>query len=175
MDALLDFVFNQKAQPIDSKAPVKPHLQEMANPIYTDGKPHLQSWQKPSTELANTHLHNTEITTEITKAEADTAASLNEILVLQNEQDKILLASLIEKLGVEKIGAGAMELIKKGKRPYLSSIQKMLVATEKKEGQSVALQTIVDSWNSSAAPVDPNRKEKMAQVKAKIRNQLAST
>ncbi len=128
----------------------------------------------PANKFVEKQQTNTETNTEIIKAEAAAPAPLNKIYVLENAQDEILLVSLIDKFGDEKIGACAMELIKKGKRPYLSSIQKMLVATEKKEGQVVAPQIKVDIWNSSAAPVDPNRKEKMAQVKAKIRDQFAS-
>lgn len=130
-----------------------------------------QDCGKTAIKIVEKQQTNTEITTEIIKAEATTpaSASLNKIFVLENAQDEIMLVSLIDNFGDEKIGACAMELIKKGKRPYLSSIQKMLVATEKKEGLAVVLKTKVDIWNSSAAPVDPNRKEKMAQVKAKIR------
>jgi len=85
----------------------------MENPISRTGKPQPQSWQTPFPELANTRLHITEITTDI-KAEAAATSALNKILVLQNEQDKILLTSLIEKFGPEKIGVCSMELIKKG-------------------------------------------------------------
>ena len=131
----------------------------------------------PANKFVEKQQTNTKINTEIIKAEAAAAfapASLNKILVLENEQDEILLTSLIEKFGPEKIGVCSMELIKKGKRPYLSSIQKMLVETEKKAGQAVAPQTKVDIWNSSAAPVDPSRKEKIAILKAKIRGLQAS-
>lgn len=71
------------------------------------------------------------------------SAALRNFLVLENEQDEILLVSLLAKNSAKTICDYAEKLIAEGKRPYLSAIKKLLSAAEKtklKEIQAVVQQ-----------------------------------
>jgi hypothetical protein len=67
VDEDLDRIFSGYEAEKRSKAS-KPHVPHSSwqTPSTVDGKPHPQSCQTPSTELSNTCLQNTEITSEIT-------------------------------------------------------------------------------------------------------------
>lgn len=83
VDALLDVVLSGNiTQHTDFKAPAKPHLQEMENSISTDGK-------KQGQELANTSLHNTETTPEITST---TTNDKNQVVVVDEIEDLVKAA-----------------------------------------------------------------------------------
>jgi hypothetical protein len=133
VDALLDSVFGcNTTQPIEFKAPVKPHLQGVANPIPTNGKQLAQ-------EMGNTSIQYTERTTERTSKAAEekqASAALRKLVVVDNEQDEVLLSLLVSTHGGGKIEFFAKKLIGDGKRPYLSSIKKLIEADVKKQAKN---------------------------------------
>ena len=95
---------------------------------------------------------------------------LRTLVILENEVDHVSFAAMLQQHGVEAVKAEALALIGLGKRPYVSSIRKQLLAVAQKEVAARRKQALE---TRASLAIDTEDLEKGAAALAQIRSKIA--